>query len=87
MGINEKRYPFMDEGWTTAFEYLRNRYALGAPAVDSLFKDFRIAGWAWSGCWESNPRELRLNSGRCKPVIDLRRMSPVTLGDAVHRLP
>lgn len=24
MGINEKRYPFMDEGWTTAFECVRN---------------------------------------------------------------
>jgi hypothetical protein len=29
MGINEKRYPFMDEGWTTAFEYLRNREVMG----------------------------------------------------------
>jgi len=46
MGINEKRYPFMDEGWTTAFEYMRNRDALGAPAADSLFKDFRVAGWS-----------------------------------------
>ncbi len=45
MGINEKRYPFMDEGWTTAFEYLRNRDALGASVADSLFKDFRVAGW------------------------------------------
>ena len=43
MGINEKRYPFMDEGWTTAFEYLRNREILGAPASDTLFKDFRSA--------------------------------------------
>jgi hypothetical protein len=46
MGINEKRYPFMDEGWTTAFEYLRNREVLGVPAADGLFKDFRVAGWA-----------------------------------------
>lgn len=43
MGINEKRYPFMDEGWTTAFEYLRNREALGVPAADKLFKGFRSA--------------------------------------------
>jgi hypothetical protein len=42
MGINEKRYPFMDEGWTTAFEYLRNREALGVPAADTLFKEFRV---------------------------------------------
>ncbi|MBL8424237.1 MAG: M1 family metallopeptidase [Candidatus Accumulibacter phosphatis] len=43
MGINEKRYPFMDEGWTTAFEYLRNREVLGVPTADKLFKDFRVA--------------------------------------------
>ena len=43
MGINEKRYPFMDEGWTTAFEYLRNREVLGVPTADGLFKDFRSA--------------------------------------------
>jgi hypothetical protein len=43
MGINEKRYPFMDEGWTTAFEYLRNRDVLGVAAADKLFKDFRSA--------------------------------------------
>jgi hypothetical protein len=46
MGINEKRYPFMDEGWTTAFEYLRNREVLGVPAADAMFKGFRVAGWA-----------------------------------------
>ena len=45
MGVNEKRYPFMDEGWTTAFEYLRNRDALGGATADSVFKDFRVAGW------------------------------------------
>lgn len=47
MGINEKRYPFMDEGWTTAFEYLRNREVLGVQAADALFRDFRInlVGW------------------------------------------
>lgn len=41
MGINEKRYPFMDEGWTTAFEYLLNREVLGVPTADKLFKAFR----------------------------------------------
>ena len=43
MGINEKRYPFMDEGWTTAFEYLRNREVLGVAIADALFKAFRAA--------------------------------------------
>ena len=47
MGINEKRYPFMDEGWTTAFEYLRNVEVLGKADADKLFKDMRVirAGW------------------------------------------
>jgi hypothetical protein len=44
MGINEKRYPFMDEGWTTAFEYLRNVEVLGVPTADRVFKAFRVAG-------------------------------------------
>ena len=43
MGINEKRYPFMDEGWTTAFEYLRNREVMGVTVADTLFKAFRAA--------------------------------------------
>ena len=46
MGINEKRYPFMDEGWTTAFEYLRNRDVLGVPTADALFTEFRAGGWS-----------------------------------------
>ncbi|MBP7370365.1 MAG: hypothetical protein KA902_02905, partial [Arenimonas sp.] len=57
MGINEKRYPFMDEGWTTAFEYLRNREVLGVPAADELFKDFRVklVGWANAGSGHELP--------------------------------
>jgi hypothetical protein len=43
MGINEKRYPFMDEGWTTAFEYLRNREVMGVTVADALFKAFRAS--------------------------------------------
>ena len=46
MGINEKRYPFMDEGWTTAFEYLLNREVLGVPTADGLFKGFRSSALA-----------------------------------------
>lgn len=59
MGINEKRYPFMDEGWTTAFEYLRNREVLGVPAADELFKDFRVKLVGWQ-----NP-----SSGNELPII------------------
>lgn len=48
MGITEKRYPFMDEGWTTAFEYLRNVEVIGKQKADMLFKHMRvdIVGWA-----------------------------------------
>jgi len=47
MGINEKRYPFMDEGWTTAFEYLRNREVLGVKAADDLLRHFRVELVQW----------------------------------------
>lgn len=47
MGINEKRYPFMDEGWTTTFEYLRNRKVLGTERADALYKRFRVTGVGW----------------------------------------
>ncbi len=57
MGINEKRYPFMDEGWTTAFEYLRNREVLGPEASDALFREFRIeqVGWPSPGASSELP--------------------------------
>ncbi|MGI9036417.1 MAG: M1 family peptidase, partial [Pyrinomonadaceae bacterium] len=45
MGINERRYGFMDEGWTTAFENLISRNDLGDGAANNLFKQFRVAGW------------------------------------------
>jgi heat shock protein HslJ len=37
MGIDERRYPFMDEGWTTAFEYLFNLEDIGKEAADAVF--------------------------------------------------
>ncbi|RYY90228.1 MAG: M1 family peptidase [Chitinophagaceae bacterium] len=46
MGINEHRYGFMDEGWTTAFEYLRNIETLRPAKADDFFKQFRVNGWA-----------------------------------------
>ncbi|MGH7785053.1 MAG: M1 family peptidase, partial [Candidatus Binatia bacterium] len=45
MGINEQRYGFMDEGWTTAFENLIGRADLGNERADGFFKQFRVAGW------------------------------------------
>lgn len=41
MGIDERRYPFMDEGWTTAFEYLFNLEDIGQEAADTLFINMR----------------------------------------------
>jgi Peptidase family M1 domain len=45
MGINEQRYGFMDEGWTTAFENLIGRATVGEELADTLFKEFRIQSW------------------------------------------
>jgi len=45
MGINEQRYGFMDEGWTTAFEYMIGTADLGKENADRLFKQFRVARW------------------------------------------
>ncbi len=45
MGINESRYPFMDEGWATTFEYLIGINDLGKETADGFFKQFRIDGW------------------------------------------
>ncbi len=45
MGINEHRYGFMDEGWTTAFEYLIGKVDLGEDKATEFFKQFRVANW------------------------------------------
>lgn len=45
MGINERRYSFMEEGWTTAFEYGFNQKRFGQPFTDDLFKRMRVANW------------------------------------------
>lgn len=42
MGINESRYAFMDEGWTTAFELLIGRAERGAAEADMFFRKFRV---------------------------------------------
>jgi hypothetical protein len=54
MGINEKRYPFMDEGWTTAFEYLRNVEVIGKADADRLFKDMRVNRVGWPSATSGN---------------------------------
>ena len=45
MGINEHRYGFMDEGWTTANEYLIGVEDLGEETETHLFQSFRVERW------------------------------------------
>ncbi|MDR3712266.1 MAG: M1 family metallopeptidase [Puia sp.] len=45
MGINEARYPFMDEGWATTFEFLIGREDLGAAKAEEFYKEFRVRRW------------------------------------------
>ncbi len=45
MGINEHRYGFMDEGWTTAFENQIGKADLGEVAGDEFFKQVRVSNW------------------------------------------
>jgi hypothetical protein len=45
MGINEARYPFMDEGWATTFELLIGREDLGVEKADNFYKEFRVERW------------------------------------------
>ena len=42
MGINEKRYAFMDEGWATTYEYLIGQEENSKAYADSVYKMFRI---------------------------------------------
>jgi hypothetical protein len=46
MGVNEKRYPFMDEGWTTAFEHLFLRDTQGVEPAVQIFKNMRANVWS-----------------------------------------
>jgi hypothetical protein len=46
MGINEHRYGYMDEGWTTAFENMIGQADLGKDKANTFFKRFRVSGWA-----------------------------------------
>ena len=65
MGINETRYPFMDEGMTTATEYLLNIANMGRQKSDSFFKQFRVQGWVKND----------------SPMEDLAIITPNTTGD------
>jgi hypothetical protein len=47
MGINESRYPFMDEGWTTAFEHLALREDVGVEYALESWQQYRSFFWAY----------------------------------------
>jgi hypothetical protein len=51
MGINEQRYPILDEGWTTFFEYLFNARDLQPGIEDRVYAALRsaIPTLPWSG--------------------------------------
>ena len=53
MGINEHRYGFMDEGWTTAFENMIGQADMGKEKANKFFQQFRVAGWALTPTDES----------------------------------
>ncbi len=53
MGINEHRYGFMDEGWTTAFENMIAQGDMGKVKANKFFQQFRVAGWALNPTDES----------------------------------
>ena len=71
MGINETRYGFMDEGMTTATEYLLNTANLGRQRADSFFRQFRAQGWAADD----------------SPMEDLAIVTPNTTGDNAYGKP
>jgi hypothetical protein len=45
MGINETRYPMMDEGWATTFENLIGAADLGKERASGFFEQFRVNRW------------------------------------------
>jgi len=53
MGINEHRYGFMDEGWTTAFENMIAQDDMGKEKANKFFQQFRVANWALNPTDES----------------------------------
>jgi hypothetical protein len=71
MGINETRYGFMDEGMTTATEYLLDVDDMGRQRADSFFKDFRVRNWVEDD----------------SPMEDLAIITPNTTGDNAYGKP
>lgn len=62
MGINETRYAFMDEGWTTAFEYLVGIAEFGQESADEFFKSFRSKGYISNNSSENDQQMITQSS-------------------------
>lgn len=77
MGINEHRYGFMDEGWTTAFENLIGKADLGEEQADNFFKQFRVSNWVLDN---SDEHQLPI-------IIPANVMSGAGLGDNEYGKP
>jgi hypothetical protein len=54
MGINESRYPFMDEGWATTFEHLIGEADLGKKVNDEFYKRFRVNNYIYDASSEED---------------------------------
>jgi hypothetical protein len=88
MGIDETRYPFMDEGMTTATEYLLNVANLGKAKADSFFRAFRVVGWVEDPSAASDEPIITPTStgdnGYGKPALGYLALKEL-LGDALYR--
>ena len=54
MGINESRFPFMDEGWATTLELLIGRADLGNERAEEVYKEFRINSYTYDPASEED---------------------------------
>lgn len=94
MGINEHRYGFMDEGWTTAHEYLIGTEDLGKEMASNMFKQFRVQSWALNNSDENQvpiitPQNMLSgmgmgNNAYGKPAVAYLALKDM-LGDEVFR--
>ena len=88
MGIDETRYPFMDEGMTTATEYLMNVANMGKAKADSFFRMFRVTGWVGDRSAASDEPIITPlatgNNGYGKPALGYLALKEL-LGDARYR--
>lgn len=88
MGTNESRYPFMDEGWATTFEYLISTDDIGRERATTNFQQFRVTGWIHDPSSLSDQPIITPNSsgnnGYGKPALGYLALKDL-LGDSLFR--